>query len=86
MRAPEPIDTLYARLDSCARTGVGADGWTAYAAVLDRLAANVREAEAWGWTSCAIERADRSEPFRAWGVPPWTTERHPVPDGATDQG
>ncbi|MDF1506419.1 hypothetical protein, partial [Roseisolibacter sp. H3M3-2] len=48
-----------------------ADGrWDADDAVLDRLAALRRDAEAAGWTSLALERDGPGEHFRLFGVPP----------------
>ena len=79
----ETLESLFARgvsLGNCVAHGVG---WTAYAAVLDRLAANQRVARALGWTSCAIERSGTGR-FIAWGVPPGDKRRHQVPDWASD--
>jgi len=79
----EPLESLQARADERAESGVSSDGWAAHEAVLDRLAANVRVAETYGWTSCAIERLDGATHFSAWGVPPGDQERHPIPDWST---
>ena len=54
--------------------------WAAHAAVLDRLAAMRRGAEAAGWTSLAIERDGVSERFRLFGIPPGEAFRVEVPD------
>jgi hypothetical protein len=74
-----PLQMLYAQCDaaSCAHDG---DAWEAYAAVLDRLAANRRIAEAAGWTSCAIERDGDAGRFQLFGIPPSETLRTMVPD------
>ena len=60
-------------------------GWVlaaraAHEAVLVRLTNNQRVAEAYGWTSCALERAGGTGPLRAWGVPPAEGLRQPIPD------
>ena len=73
--------TLYAEFDVYADGRAhGKGGWAAHEAVLDRLAANQRAAEAFGWTSCALERAGGTGTLRAWGVPPTEFQRHPIPD------
>ncbi len=75
------LETLYARFDAYAEGRAhGKGGWTAYEAVLDRLAENQRVAEAYGWTSCALERVGSTGALRAWGVPPGECQRHPIPD------
>ena len=79
----EPLESLQARVDARAESRVSSDGWAAHEAVLDRLVANVRVAETYGWTSCAIERLDGATHFSAWGVPPGDCERHPIPDWST---
>lgn len=79
----EPLESLQARVDARVESRVSSDGWAAHEAVLDRLAANVRVAETYGWTSCAIERLDGATHFSAWGVPPGDCERHPIPDWST---
>jgi hypothetical protein len=80
----ESLDGLQAKLGARADSRVSSDAWVAYAAVLDRLAANVRVAETNGWTSCAIERVDGATQFSAWGVPPGGCQRHPIPDWSTE--
>ena len=86
--AEESLADLHLRADAHTDGSAGgrtaSSGWTAHAAVLDRLAANVREAMARGWTSCAIERSGGAGRFTAWGVPPGSCQRHSVPDWATD--
>jgi hypothetical protein len=78
-RKLESLDALHVRSEKRAGGRVPSDGWAAHEAVLDRLAANIRLAEARGWTSCAIERLGVGR-FCAWGVPPAGGRRHPVPD------
>ena len=80
----EPLESLQDRLDARTETGASSDAWGAHAAVLDRLAANVRVAESYGWTACAIERVDGATHFSAWGVPPGDCQRHPIPDWSTE--
>jgi hypothetical protein len=75
-----PLRMLYAQCDAARRAHGGDDEWEAYAAVLDRLAANRRIAEASGWTSCAIERDGDVGRFELFGVPPTSGLRTPVPD------
>ena len=77
--AMESLETLYARRESLRNGGSHGEGWGAHAAILDRLAANRRVAESFGWTSCAIERAGSGR-FSAWGVPPGQGSRHRIPD------
>ena len=76
----ESLESLQARVVARGESRVSSDAWAAHEAVLDRLAANVRVAESYGWTSCAIERVDGAARFSAWGVPPGAVERHPIPD------
>jgi hypothetical protein len=78
------LDSLHAQATARAGSRTSSDGWAAHAAVLDRLAANVRVGRAHGWTSCAIERVDDATRFSAWGVPPGEYERHPIPDWSTE--
>lgn len=73
-------ETLYARFDRFAEGRAQGDAWGAHEAVLDRLAANQRAAETFGWTSCALERVGRMGRLCAWGVPPGDVERHLIPD------
>ena len=79
-----PLESLQAQVDARAGSRVSSDRWAAHEAVLDRLAANVRVAQSYGWASCAIERVDGATPFNAWGVPPGDCERHPIPDWSTE--
>jgi hypothetical protein len=80
MRNLESLETLHVRLEKRGESAVRSDAWAAHQAVLDRLAANVRVAEAQDWSSCAIERAGSTGRFAAWGVPPGQRSRHAVPD------
>lgn len=80
----EPLESLQARVHARGETPTPREDWSAYEAVLDRLAANVRLAQAYGWTSCAVERLDGAARFSAWGVPPGECERHPIPDWSTE--
>jgi hypothetical protein len=75
-----PLEMLYAQCEAACRVHRGDDEWQAHAAVLDRLAANRRIAEAAGWTSCAIERDGAAGRFHLFGVPPSGTLRAVVPD------
>jgi hypothetical protein len=58
----------------------GEGEWTEHAALLDRLAAVRRRAEAAGWTSLALERDGAGERFRLFGVPPGGSLRTEVPE------
>ena len=78
------LESLQATAGARAESRVPSDGWAAHAAVLDRLAANVRVAQGDGWTSCAIERVDGANPFTAWGVPRGDCQRYPIPDWSTE--
>lgn len=87
MDRPSPLDSLdvlYARSESKSSAGGHGAGWSAYAAILDRLAANKRVAQSSGWTSCAIEREGGAGRFAAWGVPPGRRQRHPIPDWSAE--
>ena len=75
-----PLNTLYARFDAIAKGRTPGDGRVAHEAVLDRLAANRRVAEARGWTSCALERLGEIGQLRLWGIPPSRRDRELVPD------
>jgi hypothetical protein len=77
-------ETLYARFDAFAAGREQGGGRSAYEALLDRVAANQRAAEAQGWTACALERSGGMGRLRPWGVPPGHAERHPIPDWLPD--
>jgi|SRR5689334_8645934 hypothetical protein len=79
----ESLESLHARSRARVASRVSCDGWSAHGAVLDRLAANVRVARSYGWTSCVIARSDASARFGASGVPPGEESRHPIPDWST---
>ena len=81
--ALESLETLYARRESQNNDGAHGAGWSAHAAILDRLAANQRVAQSLGWTECAIERAGSGR-FSAWGVPPGDSKRHRIPDWSSE--
>jgi hypothetical protein len=82
----EPLETLHTRRESVANGDSHGAGWSAHAAILDRLAANQRVAQSLGWTACAIERVERAGRFGAWGIPPWDDCRHPIPDWSAEPG
>jgi hypothetical protein len=76
----ESLEALQAKADTRAESRTPSDGWAAHEAVLDRLAANVRIAQGYGWSSCAIERIEGAIHFSAWGIPPGGSQRHAIPD------
>ena len=82
--AVESLDSLQAEVVARARSSFRWDRWAAHEALLDRLAANVRLARMRLWTSCAIERLDGALHFSAWGLPPGSRQRHPIPDWSTE--
>ena len=73
-------ETLHERLDDFARGRAYGGAWNAHEVLLDRLAANRRMAESYGWTSCALERTGGMGRLSVWGVPPGDCERHEIPD------
>ena len=78
---PMSLEKLYARFDALAEGRDVADrGWSVHEAILDRLAANMREATDRGWTSCALERAGGMGRLRAFGVQPSEPHRRVIPD------
>ncbi len=79
----DSLETLYSRSEAPNNGGHGA-GWSAHAAIMDRLAANQRVAQTLGWTSCAIERLGTGR-FRAWGVPPGDSRRWRIPDWVSER-
>jgi hypothetical protein len=81
----DSLETLYVRRESMKDGASHGAGWSAHAAILDRLAANQRVARSLGWTSCAIER-DGDGRFFAWGVPPGQEHRHMIPDWSSEPG
>ena len=82
--SPEPLESLQARVEARTDSRVSSDGWAAHDAVLSRLTANIRVAEANGWVSCAIERVEDVPGFSGWGIPPGGSERRPIPDWLTE--
>ena len=79
----DSLDTLYTRSESLTNRDSHGAGWSAHAAILDRLAANQRAAQSLGWTSCAIERVGAGR-FGAWGVPPGDYRRCRIPDWVSE--
>ena len=73
-------DTLYERFDGLAAGRDLGHAGGAYEALLTRLTANQRAAEEQGWSDCALERAGGMGRLRAWGVPPGSADRLPIPD------
>ena len=82
MRAETPVlDGLHARADEIARSRAGLSGsQQAHTAIVERLGANRRTAEAQGWTSCGFERDGGMGRLRMLGVPPGGVGRTEVPD------
>jgi hypothetical protein len=83
MRAATPVlDGLHARADEIARSRAGLGGSKeAHAAIVLRLGANRRTAEAQGWTACGFARDGGMGRLRMLGVPPGGVEPTEVPDG-----
>jgi hypothetical protein len=80
------LEALHAHSDALAEGDDRNGGrWAAHAAVLDRLAAMRRDAEAAGWTSLGIERDGPAGRFRLFGIPPGGALRAEVPDPFGDQ-
>jgi hypothetical protein len=76
-----PLSTLYAQFDAIARgRDRRGDSGAAYAAILERLAANRRGAEAAGWTALGLERDGGMGRLRLVGLAPGATHRAAVPD------
>jgi hypothetical protein len=80
----DTLERLYIRRETLINGDSHGAGWSAHAAILDRLVANQRVAQSIGWTSCAIERANGIGRFRAWGVPPGASSRRQIPDWSAD--
>ena len=81
----DSLETLYTRSESLTNRGSHGIGWSAHAAIVDRLAANQRVAQLLGWTSCAIERIGAGR-FRASGIPPNERRRRRIPDWVAETG
>jgi hypothetical protein len=82
------LATLYERFDELAEgrvQGTNGAGLATHEAVLERLIANQRLAEARGWTACARERLDGSGRLRAYGVPATGAARQEIPDWPAEQ-
>ncbi len=75
------LDRLHNRFDAIAsRPSAGGNSAAAHGAILGRLAANRRNAEAAGWTACALERDGGSGRLRLICLPPGDRDRREVPD------
>ena len=80
---PSALSTLYGQFDEMVEgRGPGGPAWNAHEMILDRLAANIHEAERLGWTSCALERAGGMGRLRAFGVRPAEALRRQISDWA----
>lgn len=78
---PSVLNALHQRFDAIVISRAGAGGsWAAHVAILDRLASNRRQAEAAGWSSCALERDGGMGRLRMFGIPPGEALRSEVPD------
>ena len=80
----DSLEILYSRSEAVQNGGSHGAGWSAHAAIMDRLEANQRVAQLLGWTSCAIERLGRGR-FKAWGVPPGDSRRWRIPDWVSER-
>lgn len=81
--SPRALATLYSQFDEMVEgRGAGGPAWNAHELILDRLTANMREAERRGWSACALERAGGMGRLRAFGVSPAASGRRPIPDWA----
>ena len=78
---PTMLNRLYAQFDATTngRDTVG-NSSTIHAAIVDRLNANRRGAEAGGWSACALERDGGSGRLRLICVAPGENGRREVPD------
>jgi hypothetical protein len=79
---PGPLEQLYRRHTLLATGRAQGDSTAVHHAILERLAANRRIAEAEGWTSLALERVAGMGQLRLWGVPAAAERREVVPDWA----
>lgn len=75
-----PLRTLYARFDAIAEGRSPGHSPSAHQAVLDRLAANQRVAEGFGWTECTLERVGGRGRLIARGVRASGGSREVIPD------
>lgn len=77
----EPLAALYERFDAIAKRRASGNSTSAHRAVVNRLEANRKLAEACGWTACELERQGGSGRLRLWGRPPLSGGgREVVPD------
>lgn len=79
---PGPLEGLYARHTLISTGRAEGDSRLVHLAILDRLAANRRIAEAEGWTSLALERVGGIGRLRLRGIPATAERREVVPDWA----
>jgi hypothetical protein len=79
---PGPLEQLYRRHTLLATGRAEGDSRLVHLAILERLAANRRYAEAQGWTALALERVAGMGQLRLWGVPAGAKHREVVPDWA----
>jgi len=79
---PGPLERLYARHTLIATGRAEGDSRLVHLAIIDRLAANRRIAEAEGWTALALERLGGMGDLRLWGLAPSAERREVVPDWA----
>ena len=78
------LGALYARYDEVARgRDKHGDSAALHAAILDRLVASRRAAEAAGWTSLGLERDGGMGRLRLVGLAPGGAERGAVPDATS---
>jgi hypothetical protein len=77
------LERLHARFDAIAsRREPDGNSVAAHAAILARLATGRRDAEAAGWSACALERDGGMGRLRLVGVPPGEGARREFPDAA----
>jgi hypothetical protein len=79
---PGPLERLHARHTLITTGRAEGDSRLVHLAILERLAANRRIAEAEGWASLALERVGGMGRLRLRGVPATAERREVVPDWA----
>ena len=79
---PGPLTRLYERHTLIATGREDGDSRLLHLAIIERLAANRRIAEAEGWTAIALERVAAMGRLQLCGVPPAGGRRAVVPDCA----
>jgi len=82
----ESLEALHIRRHERLGDQASPEGKAAQQAVLQRLTANVRLAEEYGWRSCSVERAEDGGRLSAWGVPPGDVVAYPIPDWSGARG